>query len=61
MPAGSPGCAGRVPVTQEDLNQRAVELVEQSRVTSARAAESLRAQWLAKPNRTFVIEKRRSE
>ncbi|SLF09147.1 Uncharacterised protein [Mycobacteroides abscessus subsp. massiliense] len=46
--------------TQEDLNQRAVELAERSRVTRARAAESLRAQWLAAPNRTFVVEKKRS-
>lgn len=47
--------------TQEELNRRAVELAERSRATSARAPEALRDQWLAKPNRTFVIEKRRSE
>lgn len=47
--------------TQEALNQRAVELAERSRAASARAAESLRAQWLTEPNRTHVIEKRRSE
>lgn len=47
--------------TQEDLNQRAVELAERSRLSSALAAESLRAQWLARPNRTHVIEKKRSE
>lgn len=45
-------------MTQEDLNQRAVELAERSRATSARAAESLKAQWLVEPNRTHVIEKR---
>lgn len=44
-------------MTQEELGRRAVELAERSRVTSARAAESLRAQWLAEPNRTHVIEK----
>lgn len=44
-------------MTQEELNQRAAELAEQSRAKGARAVESLRAQWLAKPNRTFVIEK----
>ncbi|WP_202909681.1 hypothetical protein [Mycobacteroides abscessus] len=47
--------------TQEELNQRAVELAERSRATSALAAEALRAQWLTKPNRTFVIEKKRSK
>ncbi|MBN7385466.1 hypothetical protein [Mycobacteroides abscessus] len=46
--------------TQEALNQRAVELAEQSRVTSALAAESLRAQWLTAPNGVHVIEKKRS-
>lgn len=44
--------------TQEELHQRAVELAERSRATSALAAESLKAQWLAEPNRTFVVEKR---
>lgn len=46
-------------MTQEELNQRAVKTAERSRVTSALAAESLKAQWLAKPNRTYVqdIEK----
>ncbi|WP_164497554.1 hypothetical protein [Mycobacteroides abscessus] len=48
-------------MTQEDLNQRAVELAERSRATSARAAESLKAQWLVEPNRTHVIEKKRSK
>ncbi|MDO3013228.1 hypothetical protein P5V34_04405 [Mycobacteroides abscessus subsp. abscessus] len=48
-------------MTQEELHRRAVELAEQSRVTSALAAESLKAQWLARPNGTFVVEKRRSE
>lgn len=48
-------------MTQEELNQRAVKTAERSRVTSALAAESLRGQWLTEPNRTFVIEKRRSE
>lgn len=48
-------------MTQEDLNQRAAELAERSRATSARAAESLAGQWLAVPNGTHVIEKRRSE
>lgn len=47
--------------TQEALNERAAELAERSRAKGARAAESLRAQWLTEPNRTFVIEKRRSE
>lgn len=47
--------------TQEALNRRAIELAERSRAASARAAESLRAQWLTAPNRTFVVEKRRSE
>lgn len=47
--------------TQEDLNQRAAELAERSRATSALAVEALRAQWLAKPNRTHVVEKRRSK
>lgn len=48
-------------MTQEDLNQRAAELAERSRLASARAAEALREQWLAKPNGTHVIEKKRSE
>lgn len=48
-------------MTQEELHRRAVELAERSRAKGALAAESLRAQWLAAPNRTFVIEKRRSE
>ncbi|MBN7483688.1 hypothetical protein [Mycobacteroides abscessus] len=43
--------------TQEDLNQRAVELAERSRATSALAAEALAGQWLTKPNGTHVIEK----
>lgn len=47
--------------TQEALNQRAVELAEQSRVTSALAAEALRDQWLARPNLTHVIEKKGSK
>lgn len=42
--------------TQEQLDQRAAELAEQSRVASALAAESLRSQWLGAPNRTHVIE-----
>lgn len=41
---------------QEALGLRAAELVEQPRTTSARAAESLKAQWLTEPNRTFVVE-----
>lgn len=45
-------------MTQEELGRRAGELAERSRAASALAAESLRAQWLAVPNRTFVIEKR---
>ncbi|QSM94328.1 hypothetical protein I3U40_00225 [Mycobacteroides abscessus subsp. abscessus] len=48
-------------MTQEELHRRAVELAERSQATSARAAEALRAQWLAVPNGTHVIEKRRSE
>lgn len=47
--------------TQEELHRRAAELAERSRATSARAAESLKAQWLAKPNRTYVIEKNKKE
>lgn len=47
--------------TQEELGRRAAELAERSRAASARAAEALRAQWLAKPNRTHVIEKKGSE
>lgn len=47
--------------TQEELNQRAVEIAERSRATSARAAEALASQWLTNPNETHVIEKRRSE
>lgn len=46
-------------MTQEELSARAAELAERSRATSARAAESLKAQWLAKPNGTHVIERRR--
>ncbi|WP_457125833.1 hypothetical protein [Mycobacteroides abscessus] len=46
--------------TQEELHRRAAELAERSRVTSARAAEALRAQWLTAPNGVHVIEKRRS-
>lgn len=42
--------------TQEALGQRAAELSEQSRVVTARAAESLRDQWLITPNRTHVME-----
>ncbi|MBN7481535.1 hypothetical protein [Mycobacteroides abscessus] len=42
--------------TQEALGQRAAELSEQSRTVTARAAEALRDQWLAEPNRTHVIE-----
>ncbi len=34
-------------MTQEELN--------------ARAAESLKAQWLAAPNRTFVVEKKEKD
>lgn len=48
-------------MTQEELGQRAAELAEQSREKSALAAESLKAQWLARPNGTHVIEKKRSE
>lgn len=47
--------------TQEELGRRAAELAERSRLASALAAESLKAQWLAAPNRTFVVEKRRSK
>lgn len=46
--------------TQDELHRRAVELAERSQAKSALAAESLKAQWLAVPNRTFVVEKRRS-
>ncbi|SHU55369.1 Uncharacterised protein [Mycobacteroides abscessus subsp. abscessus] len=42
--------------TQEALGQRAAELAEQSRMVTARAAEALRDQWLAEPNRAHVIE-----
>lgn len=45
-------------MTQEELSARAAELAERSRVASARAAESLRAQWLAVPNETVVVEKK---
>lgn len=48
-------------MTQEELHRRAVELAERSRAKGARAAESLRDQWLARPNGVHVIEKRRSE
>lgn len=48
-------------MTQEELSARAAELAERSRVTSARAAESLKAQWLAAPNRTFVVEKKEKD
>lgn len=48
-------------MTQEELNQRAVKTAERSRVTSALAAEALASQWLTKPNRTHVVEKRRSK
>lgn len=48
-------------MTQEELHRRSVELAERSRATSALAAEALKAQWLAEPNRTFVVEKKRSE
>lgn len=44
-------------MTQEELHRRAAELAERSRATSVRAAESLRDQWLTKPNRTHVVEK----
>ncbi|CPX22485.1 Uncharacterised protein [Mycobacteroides abscessus] len=47
--------------TQEALDQRAAELVEQSRMVTARAAESLRAQWLTAPNGTYVIEKKEKD
>ncbi|WP_182878303.1 hypothetical protein [Mycobacteroides abscessus] len=47
--------------TQEELHRRAAELAERSRVTRARAAKSLKAQWLTAPNGVHVIEKRRSE
>lgn len=47
--------------TQEALNERAVEIAERSRATSARAAESLRAQWLTAPNGVHVIEKKGSK
>ncbi|NOS09343.1 hypothetical protein [Mycobacteroides abscessus] len=42
--------------TQEALDLRAAELVEQSRRVTARAAEAPRDQWLTEPNRTHVIE-----
>ncbi|WP_165803237.1 hypothetical protein [Mycobacteroides abscessus] len=45
-------------MTQEELHRRAVELAERSRVTSARAAESLAGQWLAAPNGVHVSEKK---
>ncbi|MBN7388567.1 Uncharacterised protein [Mycobacteroides abscessus subsp. abscessus] len=48
-------------MTQEELSARAAELAERSRATSALAAESLKAQWLTKPNGTHVIEKKRSK
>lgn len=48
-------------MTQEELHKRAAELAERSRLASALAAESLRAQWLAAPNGTFVVEKKRSK
>ncbi|MBN7524326.1 hypothetical protein I3U46_08405 [Mycobacteroides abscessus subsp. massiliense] len=47
--------------TQEALGQRAAELAELSRTVTARAAESLRAQWLVEPNRTFVVENKKEE
>lgn len=47
--------------TQEVLGRRAVEIAERSQAKSALAAEALRDQWLAKPNGTHVIEKKRSE
>ncbi|MDQ8119587.1 hypothetical protein [Mycobacteroides abscessus] len=47
--------------TQEALNERAVELAERSRATSALAAEALRAQWLVEPNRTHVIENKKEK
>ncbi|SKH28876.1 Uncharacterised protein [Mycobacteroides abscessus subsp. massiliense] len=45
-------------MTQEELGQRAAELGERSRATSALAAEALAGQWLTKPNQTHVIEKK---
>ncbi|SKX74229.1 Uncharacterised protein [Mycobacteroides abscessus subsp. abscessus] len=42
--------------TQEALGQRAAELAERSRATSALAAEALRDQWLRVPNQTYVIK-----
>ncbi|CPW62182.1 hypothetical protein [Mycobacteroides abscessus] len=42
--------------TQEALGQRAAELAEQSRMVTARAVESLKAQWLYAPNQTHVIK-----
>ncbi|MBN7461993.1 hypothetical protein PP568_09920 [Mycobacteroides abscessus] len=48
-------------MTQEELNRRAVEVAERSRLASALAAESLRAQWLVEPNRTFVVENKKEE
>lgn len=42
--------------TQEELHRRAAELSERSRRVTARAAESLKAQWLITPNRTHVME-----
>ncbi|SLJ13448.1 hypothetical protein [Mycobacteroides abscessus] len=47
--------------TQEDVNQQAAELAERSRATSALAVEALKAQWLAAPNRTFVVEKKEKD
>ncbi|MBV0917228.1 hypothetical protein KC238_08155 [Mycobacteroides chelonae] len=47
--------------TQEELNRRAAELAERSRVASALAAESLRGQWLTAPNGVHVIEKKGSK
>lgn len=48
-------------MTQEELSARAAELAERSRATSARAAESLKAQWLTAPNGTYVIEKKEKD
>lgn len=48
-------------MTQEELSARAAELAERSRAASARAAESLKAQWLAAPNGTYVIEKKEKD
>lgn len=41
---------------QEALGLRAAELSELSRRVTARAAEALRDQWLAEPNRRHVME-----